>query len=73
MRLPSRRTSTLPKQMIIRMVEIPLVGVKVIDVQPEALDWARDTIKYLDNREQPEDQQEARKVRRRVARYTLIE
>ncbi|KAF5442795.1 hypothetical protein F2P56_035417 [Juglans regia] len=38
-----------------------------------ASDWARDILKYLDANEVLDDRQEARKIRNRAARYTLIE
>ncbi|XP_041026908.1 uncharacterized protein LOC121267101 [Juglans microcarpa x Juglans regia] len=63
----------LPEQVVTRTIEVPAVGIEVMQIQPGAPDWARDILKYLDSSELLEDRQEAQKVRSQAARYTLIE
>lgn len=44
-----------PEQALMRMVEKLAVGIEVMEVQLEALDWGRDILKYLESNELPKD------------------
>lgn len=54
--------SPLPKHVVSRTVDLLLIEVTVVAIQPNYLDWALDVVKYLDNNEMPDDRQEAQKV-----------
>lgn len=59
--------------MVIRTVEIPAVGIEVVEVKLRALEWTLDIIRYIDVNEVPNDKWEDKKIRSRAARYTLVE
>lgn len=63
----------MPDNTVVKTIEVPTVGIEVMMIQPKIPDWAADIIKYLETDEMPEDRQEARKIRNRGARYTMIE
>lgn len=44
-----------------------------MEIWPTALDWAGNIIRYLETNKVPEGRQEVRKIRNRVARYSMIE
>ena len=56
---------------MVKTVEVPVVGIKFIEVKFGAPEWALDIIKYIDANKLPDN--EARKIRNRVVRYPLLE
>ncbi|XP_035546609.1 uncharacterized protein LOC118348649 [Juglans regia] len=54
-------------------MEVPAVRIEVMEILPRAPSWVEDIFRYLETNEVPEDRQKAKKIRNRVARYTLIE
>lgn len=54
---------------MIIIVDAPAVGAEISEVRPGALEWAAEIIIYLDAKEK----WEARKVKRRVAHFTLVD
>ncbi|XP_042962483.1 uncharacterized protein LOC122296752 [Carya illinoinensis] len=58
--------------MVIETVEIPTMGIEVVEVKPGAPGWALDIIKYIDANEVHDDTWEARKIKNTAARYTIV-
>lgn len=56
-----------------RNVEVPSIGIKVMEVKPRALEWALDIIKYIDANDLPDNRSKDRKIRNRVDRCTLLD
>lgn len=72
-RASRRENSPLPELMVVRIVKEPAVGIEVVEVEPRALEWALDIIRYLDPNEVPNNMWEAKKISNRVARYTIVD
>lgn len=58
---------------MVRIVEVPAIGVEVMEVKPKTPEWALDIIKYVDANELLDNRWEARKIRNRISRYTLLD
>lgn len=65
--------STLPDNTVIKIVELPAAGIEVLTIQPRVPNWVANIVKYLETGVTSEDKQEARKIKNRAARYTMIE
>lgn len=68
-----QENSPLPRQTVVRIVEVPSMGIEVMEVKPGALELALDIIKYLDDNEVPNDKLEARKNGNRATRYPIVD
>lgn len=62
-----QENSPLPNRKMIRIIEIPTIGIEVMVVKPGASEWALDIIKHIDANEVLDDRWESRKIRNRVA------
>ncbi|KAF5476454.1 hypothetical protein F2P56_008167 [Juglans regia] len=61
----------LPKQVVISIVGMSVIGDEISEVRPMAPKWATDIIKYLDTNELPDDKWQARKIKNKVDRFIL--
>lgn len=56
MRMASEQESApLPKQMVFKTIEVPTVGIEVMEIKPRASAWAADIIRYLDASKMPDN------------------
>lgn len=56
-----------------KVIEVPTIVEKVGVLGSSIPEWSGDVVKYLDIDELPEGKEEARRIRRRAARYMLID
>lgn len=58
--------------MVSKVVETPTIGFEVSEVRAEMPEWAQPITKFLATGELPTEKEEARNVRNKVARFTLL-
>ncbi|XP_040990483.1 uncharacterized protein LOC121237698 [Juglans microcarpa x Juglans regia] len=63
----------LPKHTVVRTINAPSIGAEVSVTTQAPPEWATDIQKFLLERQLPSDPEEARKVRNRVAWFTMLE
>ncbi|XP_042962726.1 uncharacterized protein LOC122297003 [Carya illinoinensis] len=56
-----------------RVIDVPAVGIEVGVLGSRAPDWANSIVDYLDEGRLPEAKKETRKIKKRVARFLLID
>lgn len=62
--------SVLPWKVESKVMEVSVVGTKIAQIVPKELEWAREIDEYLNMEELSAENEEARRIKRRVARFT---
>lgn len=63
----------LPWPVIQRIIEVPTIGAKVSVLTSAILEWASGVAEYLIEKKLPETREKARRIKRKPARFLLID
>lgn len=53
------------------MLEIPAIGLELLEIWVEVPEWVHETIKFLTTKELPSEKEEARKVKNKSVQFSI--